>query len=557
MNVSQNESGDLLFFDAFTRVGPRPGKHPAARWKLGELLAEMDHCSISGAMVSSTLSVSYDAMHSNLALSEQLRRHRHLLAIWNLMPGGTGEMPSLEGLAELMRNSNVRAVTLCPNTNAWDIASGPGRRLLDWLADNRIMTILDRWEFDHYRRLDELLSRHPGLPVLLRGAYWNEQRYVLPLLERYRNLHISFENFQIHYGIEYLCELGHEDQLIFATDGPAMSAGAHRCYVDYADVPLKVRAKVAGGNLIRLLNSTKLFPSADLAALPLRTNAQEDEIMAAARAGKPLPVTVIDMHMHILHESLHGGGSQNVMHRGGPEGVFAMMGRLGCRGGGLMSWVGPTASDAVAGNECTAAALDAAPKGFWGLATFDPTHYSPAEMSQQIRRVYRDRRFIGMKPYYRFGVEYQDDSYDAWWRFGDEHRLYGLLDCDRAGGGLRQAEVLAQKYPDARWLIAHAGMDWRMADAAIEIARRFPNVFLEITRTSVPAGIIEHLVEGAGADRVVYGSDLPMRDPRQQLGWVVFSRLSRADKRKVLALNALNVICPCLERLPRYNRPGS
>ncbi len=54
--------------------------------------------------------------------------------------------------------------------------------------------------------------------------------------------------------------------------------------------------------------------------------------------------------------------------------------------------------------------------------------------------------------------------------------------------------------------------------------------------------MIEYLVEGCGAGRVLYGSDQPMRDPRQQLGWVIYSKLSLADKKKVLGLNAKKLL---------------
>ena len=39
---------DVLYFDAFTQIGPRLDKHPAEAWRLDHLLAEMSHCSISG-----------------------------------------------------------------------------------------------------------------------------------------------------------------------------------------------------------------------------------------------------------------------------------------------------------------------------------------------------------------------------------------------------------------------------------------------------------------------------------------------------------------------------
>ena len=52
--------------------------------------------------------------------------------------------------------------------------------------------------------------------------------------------------------------------------------------------------------------------------------------------------------------------------------------------------------------------------------------------------------------------------------------------------------------------------DGLAADHAIAKAKKHPNFIAEITLTSVPCGVIDYLVEGCGADRVVYGSDQPM-----------------------------------------------
>jgi len=81
------------------------------------------------------------------------------------------------------------------------------------------------------------------------------------------------------------------------------------------------------------------------------------------------------------------------------------------------------------------------------------------------------------------------------------------------------------------------------ADMAIASILEHPNVYAEITLTPVTFGIIDYLAKNAGADRIVYGSDLPMRDPRQQLGWVVFSRLSQRAKERILWRNAWNIMC--------------
>ena len=40
-----------------------------------------------------------------------------------------------------------------------------------------------------------------------------------------------------------------------------------------------------------------------------------------------------------------------------------------------------------------------------------------------------------------------------------------------------------------------------------------------------------------GDDRILYGTDSPMRDPRPQFGWVAWSRLPEASRRNILGRN--------------------
>jgi len=547
MSTRPDTTTDLLYFDAFTEIGPRRHKHPAQLWKLEDLLAEMDHCSISGALVSSTQSYNYDAHTGNLQLSRQIASHDHLFPIWNVLPSHTGEFPEPAESRKQMEDHGVAAVTLHPSTNGWDWEADTSRDLLEMLEETRTPAIVKRGEFGAYRDLERFLSQHPRLPVILTGAVWFEQREVLPLFRKHLNLHLTFDHFQIHYGPEYFHAEGDGDRVLFASNSPAMSAGAHRCYWDYADIPTAAKQAAAGGNLIRLLKGRK----------PPRhhVNPDEDALMTAARHGQPLPTLVVDMHMHMLDDGLNGGGGRYRMERGGPSGVFPLLQRLGCNGGGFMSWNGPVSGDTEAGNESVRASLDLAPSGYWGLATFHPTHYSQEELKRLIEATYQDHRFIGMKPYCHQRLEYHHPSFDPWWEFGQKHGLYALIHLNYAD--YREIDALAAKYPGVRWVVAHCGANYTAADGAIEMMRKHPNVYAEITLTPVTLGIIEYLANEGDPSRVLYGSDLPMRDPRQQLGWVVFSRLPLAEKQKILGGNALDVINPCRDRLPDRCYPSA
>jgi predicted TIM-barrel fold metal-dependent hydrolase len=535
----------LLYFDALTEVGPRREKHPQVRWSLEHICEELDYCSISGGLVTYTQSLMYDTMHANLELSEMLSEHDHLFPVWNVLPDHSGEFPSTEELGERMRQHDVRAVTLKPNSNGWDWRQSLNQPLLDWLNNEQVLTLSTVGEIGGWSALDEFLGQFPRLPLLISGVAWRQQRYLLPLLESHSNLHITFDRLQINEGIEDLVQRGLTDQLIFGSNTPEMSAGAHRTYIDYAAISDDAREKIAGGNLIRLLGGQE--------PPRLRENRDADDLMLAAQQGEPLPVPLLDMHMHILDEGLQGTGEHYRMLNGGPQGVFAMMERIGNTGGGIMSWNGVVSADMEGGFRSVEAALDEAPEGYWGLATFDPIHYSQEELKQRVREVYSDRRLIGMKPYPFYGVEYHDPLYDFWWEYGAERDFYALIHRSRNDG--LEVETLAERYPNVRWVIAHAGGSFPWAEIAIQAMKKFDNVYAELTFTSVPLGIIEYMIDEVGDDRIVYGSDLPMRDPRQQLGWVLYARLPEATKRKILALNAYDVVRPCLDRLPQHHRP--
>jgi predicted TIM-barrel fold metal-dependent hydrolase len=101
---------------------------------------------------------------------------------------------------------------------------------------------------------------------------------------------------------------------------------------------------------------------------------------------------------------------------------------------------------------------------------------------------------------------------------------------------------LAKTYPWAQWVIAHVGASFAAARGAASVMKEYPNVWAELTYTSVTNGLIEWLVSQVGDDRILFGSDAPMRDPRPQLGWVIWSDLPIRSRRRILGENYLQLL---------------
>src|SRR6185295_12528549 len=154
-------------------------------WKLSQMLADQEFCSVSGTLVQSTMSTQYEAMYSNLELSEWLKPYDHLFAIWNVMPAACSGFPEPKKLEALMRQHNVPAVALNPRANGWDWNGDHSQPLLKWLEKKQILAVVARSEVGAYWELDRFLEKHPKLQMLMVHAGWPEQHYVLPLLQKH------------------------------------------------------------------------------------------------------------------------------------------------------------------------------------------------------------------------------------------------------------------------------------------------------------------------------------------------------------------------------------
>jgi uncharacterized protein len=98
---------------------------------------------------------------------------------------------------------------------------------------------------------------------------------------------------------------------------------------------------------------------------------------------------------------------------------------------------------------------------------------------------------------------------------------------------------LAARFPRTKIIMAHlAGVGVR---GICDIAP-FPNVSVDTAGAQPVAGLVEEAVARLGAGRVLYGSDMPMRDLSSQLGRIEGARISARDRWRILGLNARRLL---------------
>ena len=101
---------------------------------------------------------------------------------------------------------------------------------------------------------------------------------------------------------------------------------------------------------------------------------------------------------------------------------------------------------------------------------------------------------------------------------------------------------VAPRFPGARFVAGHSGNIEPFRSQAIRAARTYPNIYLETCSSFRSPGVVEELVQKAGAERVLFGSDTPLMDPRSQIGKILTAAISDETKQQILGKNACRLL---------------
>jgi predicted TIM-barrel fold metal-dependent hydrolase len=106
------------------------------------------------------------------------------------------------------------------------------------------------------------------------------------------------------------------------------------------------------------------------------------------------------------------------------------------------------------------------------------------------------------------------------------------------------AAALASRHPGASLVCGHAGGKWELGVRAV---RAVKHLSLEVAGFDPQAGAVEMAVRELGAERVIYGSDVPGRSFASQLAKVLGAEISDEAKRLVVGGNLKRLLTPILQ----------
>ena len=243
-------------------------------------------------------------------------------------------------------------------------------------------------------------------------------------------------------------------------------------------------------------------------------------------------IKVIDFHGHVGRWDQYGLEDD-------PELVLRAMDAGGIDVSCLFNIFHP---DGTTGNDATARFVAQHPDRFVGFAYVSPL--MPDTMIPELLRAIDKLNFVAIKlypPYTPWALN--EAQWDPIYAFADERGLAILFHTGPEVQSLpRFIADVAPRFPNANFVAGHAGNTPIERAQAIAAAQAYSNVYLETCSTFRTPGVIEQLVNEAGADRILFGSDLPLMDPRSQLGKIITANIDDHAKAQILGLNAQRVL---------------
>lgn len=534
MHKFREGSAMIRFFDSNCGIGMRsvrrfglPGE--GEFYSVESLLSEMDRSSIDKALVYHFLAREYHPATGNKKLMDEIKGCKRLYPCWVIMPHATGEMPGPETIVDEMIKQGVKAVRLFPSDHLYSLSDWCSGQMLKALEQRRIVLIIEIDQIG-WEGINSLCSRYPSLPIIVANLNYRVNRQLYPLLERYENVYIETSGYQVHKGVEDVCSRFGAKRLIFGTRLPYFTPGPAMTLIWYSLIDMREKSLIAGENLKRLLG----INSEDI-----KGEAQRNLWMPE------LPVKgelIIDAHTHMgPYFNFHIPDNSD-------SGMISVMDRLGISVACTSPHAGITA-DFKLGNDITIQAMHNYPGRFWGYITINPNY--PELIAEELERCYSaGMRGIKLHPSLH---SYPADGKNLRpvWEYAEQrampvlvHTWYGTRECSP-----RMFDRLADEYPSVNILLGHSGGTLEGFDEAIEVAKRHENVFLETCCSSVFYGQVERFVREVGAEKIIYGSDMPFVNANAQIGKILYAKISDEERRLILGLNMARIMREATQRL--------
>ena len=141
-----------------------------------------------------------------------------------------------------------------------------------------------------------------------------------------------------------------------------------------------------------------------------------------------------------------------------------------------------------------------------------------------------------------YSVPISDPRHDAYFDYADSRKLPVLFHTWHGSpyDGAEEARKVLEKHHDFAFIAGHS-FRGSFTDG-IELAKEYPNLYLELTAVLSQRGMLEGFVAAGLEDRIVFGVDAPWFSYDFGIGAILSADITDEVRRKILYKNALALL---------------
>ncbi|RMD93926.1 MAG: hypothetical protein D6813_03185, partial [Calditrichaeota bacterium] len=205
-------------------------------------------------LVYHSAAVLYDADYGNELLIKETLNKKSLWTVWVALPEHAENDEIATAFFMELEKNKVAAIKIFPRKHNYLLKNRCLDPLLSLFNENRKPLLADQQEIT-WDEIEYVLRQFPEIPLVLTGVNYRLGRYVEPLLKHYSSFHLEISRYQVHRGLEYLCQRFGSERLLFGSGLPLFSSEPVMMMVASAQISEHDKKNIAGENLRRLLSA--------------------------------------------------------------------------------------------------------------------------------------------------------------------------------------------------------------------------------------------------------------------------------------------------------------
>lgn len=255
MNIHADE---LTFFDNNAFIGKHHNPYAESYFGVNILKNAIKESGLSKSMLYHSASVFYDPSYGNQLLIKEAINITGLYLVWIAIPENCYTEIDAENFFSEVEKNNISAIKIFPRYHNFTLINDAIDCLLSYLNEKEVPLLVDQEEIS-WEELNYILENYSNIPLLLQNTGYRMERYITPLLKKYKNFYFDISRFQVQGGIEFLCSQFGSRQLLFGSGMPIFSPEPIMMMINNARISLQEKQNISSENLSRLLKNVAKF----------------------------------------------------------------------------------------------------------------------------------------------------------------------------------------------------------------------------------------------------------------------------------------------------------